>query len=76
MIISKKLQAEYEKVYNTLGDEFSILRNIPVAEIKSAGFVELGNVVDRMRNRDVHIEPGYDGVYGTIKLFKDEGERR
>ena len=72
---SKKVLAEYERIYTTLGDEFSILRSLPIEEIRMRGFTELAHVIDRMRRGDVHIEPGYDGVYGTIKLFEDEGER-
>jgi PHP family Zn ribbon phosphoesterase len=28
--------------------------------------------VDRMRRGKVHIDPGYDGEYGTISLLSDE----
>jgi PHP family Zn ribbon phosphoesterase len=27
-----------------------------------------------MRQGKVHVKPGYDGVYGEIKVFKDEQE--
>ena len=73
---TKTVDEEYEKVYKKLGHEFNILRKIPIEEIKKAGFPELSNVLLRMRNGDVHIEPGYDGVYGVIKLFKNDIERK
>lgn len=72
---SKKVLAEYERIYTALGDEFRILRSLPVEEIRKKGFTELAHVIERMRRGDVNIEPGYDGLYGTIKLFSDEGER-
>jgi PHP family Zn ribbon phosphoesterase len=72
---SKKVTREYEQVYSTLGDEFSILRSIPTEEIKRNGFAELAQLIDRMRKGDVQIEPGYDGVYGIIKLFSQQSER-
>ena len=28
-----------------------------------------------MRSRQIHIEPGYDGVYGVIKIFGGKTER-
>lgn len=72
---SKKVIQEYEKVYRTLGDEFSILRTVPVEEINKNGFPELARLIERMRKGDVHIEPGYDGVYGVIQLCTGEKER-
>lgn len=73
---TKTVDEEYERVYKKLGDEFSILRKISIEEIKKAGFLELSNVILRMRKGDVQIEPGYDGVYGVIKLFKNDTERK
>ncbi len=73
---TKPVLAEYEKIYKTLGDEFSILRKLTIDEIKNGGFVDLANVILRMRSGDVHIKPGYDGVYGVIKLFKNDIERK
>jgi len=72
---TKPVQAEYIKIYEALGDEFSILRKMKTDKIKTAGFTQLAHVIDRMRRGDVYIEPGYDGVYGVIKLFKNDAER-
>lgn len=66
---SKKVQDQYRQVYSTLGDEFSILRSLPVTSIDQAGFTELADAIKKMRRREVHIAPGYDGVYGTVKLM-------
>lgn len=60
----------YHKAIAALGHEFSILRSLPVATINEAGYPELANAIGRMRQGDVHIEPGYDGVFGTVKLLK------
>lgn len=73
---TKTVDEEYDKIIKKLGNEFSILRKISVEEIKKAGFLELSKVISRMRKGDVHIEPGYDGVYGVVKLFKNDTERK
>lgn len=73
---SKKVVEEYHRVIAILGDEFSILRKIEVNDIKMSGFGELSQLITRMRTGDVHIEPGYDGVYGVIKLFADDTQRK
>ncbi|MEA3357518.1 MAG: endonuclease Q family protein [Patescibacteria group bacterium] len=71
---TKTVLTEYEKLYSALGDEFSILRKYPVSRIKDAGFPVLADAVSRMRNGDLHIEPGYDGIYGVVSLFGKQDE--
>jgi len=69
---SKTVQSEYEAMYAKLGDEFSILRTIATKEIQKAGFAELAVGIKRMRKGEVNVDPGYDGVFGVIKVFGDE----
>jgi DNA helicase-2/ATP-dependent DNA helicase PcrA len=59
----------YESLGQTFGDEFTILRAVPVADIQQQGFQEIGESIKRMRAGSVVIEPGYDGVFGIIKVF-------
>ena len=71
----KAVQAEYYAVIARLGNEFSVLRSIDVAAIKEAGFPLLALALQRLRAGDVVRESGYDGVYGTVKVFKSMAER-
>jgi DNA helicase-2/ATP-dependent DNA helicase PcrA len=66
----------YHDVVERLGDEFSVLRNVPVDVIEAAGLPLLALAIERLRAGDVVREPGYDGLYGTIKVFKDSAERQ
>ncbi|HEV7454765.1 MAG TPA: endonuclease Q family protein [Candidatus Saccharimonadales bacterium] len=70
------VQAEYFNILNRLGDEFSVLRNVPIAAIEAAGFPALATAIERLRAGNVVRDPGYDGIYGTIKVFKDAAERQ
>jgi DNA helicase II / ATP-dependent DNA helicase PcrA len=74
-VSGKAVLAKYQDVLARLGDEFSILRAVPVDAIKDAGYPMLSMAIERMRQGDVVREPGFDGVFGTIKVFKDENER-
>jgi DNA helicase II / ATP-dependent DNA helicase PcrA len=73
---SKAVDATYHNVLSRLGDEFSVLRGVPVDAIREAGFPILALAIERMRSGNVRRDPGYDGVYGTIKVFKNEQERQ
>jgi uncharacterized protein (TIGR00375 family) len=71
---SKKVSELYLKLLATLGTEFDILLNVPLGAIEKASNSLTAEAVRRMREGKVHIAGGYDGEYGTIKIF-EEGER-
>ncbi|HUS25955.1 MAG TPA: endonuclease Q family protein [Nevskiaceae bacterium] len=73
-VSGKAVLAEYDNLIAALGDEFSILRSIPIEQIRAAS-QEAALAVERLRAGDVYREPGFDGIFGTIKVFKDAAER-
>lgn len=70
----KAIQDEYRAIIGQLGTEFSILRSVPV-EAVTAYSPLIGLAVERIRSNEVHREPGFDSVFGIIKVFKDAQER-
>ena len=73
-VASRKVGEEYRRVIAELGSEFEVLRKVPIEAVKAYSPL-LGLAVERIRNGEVHRDPGYDGVFGTIKVFKDAQER-
>ena len=71
---SKTVQEAYMNILNKLGNEFYILLDCPIAQIKEAAGDVLAEGVNRMRQGKVEIAAGYDGEFGTIKIF-ESGER-
>jgi uncharacterized protein (TIGR00375 family) len=71
---TKKVDALYRKLLAGLGPEFTVLRDVPIADIERAAGPLPAEAVRRMRSGQVHIEPGYDGEYGKIRIF-DDSER-
>ena len=65
----KKVQAQYERLLNSLGAEFDILRNVPEEDIRREGGTLLGESISRLRAGDVIRQPGFDGEYGKIRFF-------
>ena len=67
---SARTEKIYGEMLKNLGPEFEILRSVPVEDIqKQAGYF-IGEGVRRLREGQVERHPGFDGEYGTIKLFR------
>ncbi len=69
-VASKKVTQQYARLLETFGSEFFILRECPLASLKQEGFSLLAEALNRIRKGKVHINPGYDGAYGVIKVFE------
>ena len=70
---SKTVTGEVGRLVGALGPELSILREVPVDDIRRAGGSLLAEGIARLRRGEVLRDAGYDGEYGTIRLFqKDE----
>jgi DNA helicase II / ATP-dependent DNA helicase PcrA len=68
---SKSVAGEAAGLVGRLGPELSILTEVPLEEVSRTGMALLAEALDRLRRGAVAREGGYDGVYGTIRLFTD-----
>jgi PHP family Zn ribbon phosphoesterase len=75
-VSSKKVVAQYNALLESLGSEFEILLKIPVEKIAKASTLEIARAVERMRDGNITITPGYDGVFGKVHVFTDNEQRR
>jgi DNA helicase-2/ATP-dependent DNA helicase PcrA len=71
---SKKVKAAYGTLIEKAGSEFAILMDRDIAyleKLNGPGIhgALLSAAVDRMRKGEVSITPGYDGIYGIIRVF-------
>lgn len=69
---SKKVTVAFTAAISAFGNEFTLLKEAPLEMIERYNPL-LAEAIGRMRSGDVRRTAGYDGVYGTIKLF-DEAE--
>ena len=68
---SRKVARHYESLLGRLGPELPLLNSVPLEDIRPASSSLVAEAVSRLRRREVVREAGYDGVYGTIRLFED-----
>lgn len=68
---SKAVMNSYEQLINSFVSEFKVLLTTPVNDIKKTGGEKVAEAVTKVRSGDIVIEPGYDGVFGKVKIWKE-----
>jgi uncharacterized protein (TIGR00375 family) len=69
---SKKVVEEYQRLTDELADEFTILLDTPLEEIRRRTHApSLSEAILRVREGRLQIKPGYDGIYGTVRIFNE-----
>lgn len=66
------VHSEYEKLIEEFGSEFSVLLKAPLADLEKKTYPKIVEAILKVRQGDVILEPGFDGVFGKVKIFKDE----
>ena len=66
---SKKVVGEVGRLVAALGPELTILRDVPLDDLRRTGGSRLSEAIARLRRGEVIRDAGYDGEYGTIRLF-------
>jgi uncharacterized protein (TIGR00375 family) len=69
---TKGVQEIFQRMLNGLGNELFILQDSPPEDIERIAGSLVAEGIRRMRKGEVKIAAGYDGEYGTIKLFTPE----
>ncbi len=68
---SKKVLNEYHNLISQLGNEMYILLEAPIDDIKKVTDLFIAEGIQRVRDGNVSVKPGYDGEFGEISIFKD-----
>ena len=69
---TQKVAGPYDALISEFGNELTILLDTPIESIESLTNPAIAEAVKRVRAGQLHIEPGYDGQYGTVHVFGDE----
>ncbi len=74
-VASKKVSQMYDTLIQKIGNEFFILRDAPLENIAVASTQKIADAIGRVREGRIYIQPGFDGVFGVVKVFKDVNDR-
>src|SRR3989344_3494964 len=68
---SKKVQAEYFNLTTAGKNEFNVLLNLEIEELKKITLPKIAEAIKRVREGRVDLTPGFDGRYGKIRIFSE-----
>jgi len=69
---TKTVLNEYENIIKKGGNEFNVLLNFSLDELKKITDERIVEAIRRNREGQVNIKPGYDGVYGQVTIYSDD----
>ncbi|MBU3964673.1 endonuclease Q family protein [Patescibacteria group bacterium] len=70
-VSAKKVVIEYDKLINEFKNEFNILLNVEQSDLENIASIHIAEGIIRARQGRVNIEPGYDGVFGKVRIFSE-----
>ncbi len=76
---TKRVQGAYMSLVENLGSELDVLLSVPSGEV-AATLPRFGRIVadglERVRAGDIHVIPGFDGQYGTVRVWPEDSQAR
>jgi PHP family Zn ribbon phosphoesterase len=71
-VASKGVQSEYERLITLVGSELQVLTKTSLEELERVSGPRLREAVEKVRKGDIFIDPGYDGVFGVVKIWGEK----
>lgn len=68
---TQAVERDYQQLIYHCGTEFDVLLHAAEEPLRKATTPKIVDGILRMRQGQVSIEPGYDGEYGTVRIFSE-----
>lgn len=66
---TKKVQQLYDRMISRFGDEFTVLLRTEPEDVVPVAGQAVAEGLERVRKRNIAIDPGYDGVFGKVRIW-------
>lgn len=73
---SQKVKRELDNIFSIFQSELDVLLRVPEDELKKKLEPRIVEGIMRVRRGEIEVIPGYDGVYGTVKIFPESSEEK
>ena len=73
---TQKVWSIYNSLIERFGNEYAVLIDASKETLMSVVDEQIAEAIVRVREGNVRIAPGYDGVYGQIAIFEDQSEEK
>ena len=73
---TKRVRTAYMSMVQQFENELNVLLNVPAVDLENAlptHGERLAEGIGRVRSGNVHVVPGFDGQYGVVKVWPDDG---
>lgn len=72
---TKRVREQYERLTRAVGNEFHVLLDADLDAISACASAEVVEAIRHARAGELDISPGYDGEYGTVRVFTEKNPR-
>jgi uncharacterized protein (TIGR00375 family) len=69
---SQTVVSLYEQMIAKFGSELEILLKTPIEFLSESFGERTGQAVEKVRQGQIFVDPGFDGVFGTVKIWGQE----
>jgi len=74
-VTSPKVAIHYERLISKCQSEFHVLMDEDEKTILSLSTPQIADGIRKVRMGDIVIDPGYDGVFGVVRIWKSEKDK-
>ncbi len=71
-VTSPRVQSPYMRLTNEVGTEFAVLLESDISAIAKVAGSRVAEGIERVRLGQLVIDPGYDGVFGVVKIWQHD----
>ncbi len=75
-VASQKVQAAYVDICTKLESEFHVLLHASHSDITKIAGEKVAKAIQKVREGDITINPGYDGEFGKVTIWQEEEEQK